>query len=176
MGTNRPWNWGLAVLKTIKMIWDRPPMTNFKMTVRADCVVSVYNPLLSIKALAPWLSLAGQGGAVSGCGQVSLASKIKQTFLYTKLTFLSPFDQWAFRPHFWLQTGIIHSFGGLKKIRKAGRWLWSPSWDNQCSQFSDFWTQTGLYPQLSRFPVGCDSPENLSHTWVTRSEYPWCME
>ena len=62
MGTNRPWNWGLAVLKTIKMIWDRPPMTNFKMTVRADCVVSVYNPLLSIKALAPWLSLVGEGG------------------------------------------------------------------------------------------------------------------
>ena len=39
MGTNQPWNWTLTVLKTIKMTLVRPPMTNFKMTVRADCAV-----------------------------------------------------------------------------------------------------------------------------------------
>ena len=38
----------------------RPPMTNFKMTVRADCVVSACSPLpLATKALAPWLSRVG---------------------------------------------------------------------------------------------------------------------
>ena len=39
MGTNRPWNCRLTVLKTIKMTLIRPPVTNFKMTVRADCAV-----------------------------------------------------------------------------------------------------------------------------------------
>ena len=40
----------------------RPPMTNFKMTVRADCAVSAHSPLpLPVKILASWLS--GRGGA-----------------------------------------------------------------------------------------------------------------
>ena len=58
MGVNWPWNWRLTVVKTIKMMLVRPRMTNFKMTVRADCAVSACstNPL-SIKALAHWLSV-----------------------------------------------------------------------------------------------------------------------
>ena len=60
MGTNRPWNWRFTVIKTIKMMLIRPPMTNFKMTVRADYAVSTCNLLLPpIKALAHWLSVAG---------------------------------------------------------------------------------------------------------------------
>ena len=44
----------------------RPPMTNFRMTVRADCIVSACGPLpLSIKALAPWSSGRGWGVGVS---------------------------------------------------------------------------------------------------------------
>ena len=58
-----PGNWKLTVLKTIKMMLVRPLMTNFKMTVRADCVVPACSPLpLSIKIHVPWL----------GCREVSL--------------------------------------------------------------------------------------------------------
>ena len=40
------------------MMLVRPPMTNFKMTVRADCAVSAYSPLPpAIKALAPGWTL-----------------------------------------------------------------------------------------------------------------------
>ena len=40
-------------LKIIKMTLVRPPMMNFKMTVRADCAVSAHGPLLlPIKILA----------------------------------------------------------------------------------------------------------------------------
>ena len=57
-GTNRSWNWRLTVLKTIKMMLIRPPMTNFKRIIRADCAVSTWSPLpLSVEVLAPWLSV-----------------------------------------------------------------------------------------------------------------------
>ena len=62
MGTNWLWNWRWTVIKTIKMMPIRPPMTNVKMTVRADCAVSACSPLpASIKALAHWLSVGGVG-------------------------------------------------------------------------------------------------------------------
>ena len=68
METNQPWNWRLTVPKTIKMTLVRPPMTNLKMTVRADCAVSACSPLLlSIKALAPRL-LCVCGGGWGGVG------------------------------------------------------------------------------------------------------------
>ena len=52
MGINQPWNRRVTILKTIKMKLVRPPVTNLKMTVRADSAVSTGNPLpLSIKAL-----------------------------------------------------------------------------------------------------------------------------
>ena len=37
MGINGPWNWRLIILKIIKMTPVRAPLTNFKMTLRADC-------------------------------------------------------------------------------------------------------------------------------------------
>ena len=40
MATNWRWNWRLTVLKTIKMMLVRPTRTDFKMTIRANCVVS----------------------------------------------------------------------------------------------------------------------------------------
>ena len=44
------------------MLLLRPLMTNLKMTVRADCAISVCSPLLlSIKALAPLLASRGWG-------------------------------------------------------------------------------------------------------------------
>ena len=67
MGTNGPWNWRLTVPKTIKMTLVRPPMTNLKMTVRADCAVSACSPLLlSIKALAP-LVVNGRSQPLDRC-------------------------------------------------------------------------------------------------------------
>ena len=45
-----------AILKTVKMTLIRPLMTNFSMTIRADCEVSACSPLPSSwKALAYWL-------------------------------------------------------------------------------------------------------------------------
>ena len=86
MGTNRPWNWGLAVLKTIKMMQDIPLMTNFKMTVRADCVISAYNPLpLSIKALAPWLSWGWGGGVRLWAGVPGIQNKANFPFHQTHI-------------------------------------------------------------------------------------------
>ena len=99
METNRLWNWRLTVPKTIKMMLVRPLVTNFKMTVRADCAVSACSSLpLSIKALAPWLS-----GGKSAFEQVSaspspaelLASKIKQIFISTNLASLLAFERRA---------------------------------------------------------------------------------
>ena len=60
METGWPWNWRSSVLKTIKMTLIRPPMTNFKMTVRVNCTFSACSPLpWPIKAPAHWLSVAG---------------------------------------------------------------------------------------------------------------------
>lgn len=57
METNQPWNWGLIVLKTVKMVLVRSPHDQFRMTVRADCSIFAGNPLpLSIKALVHGLS------------------------------------------------------------------------------------------------------------------------
>ena len=65
MGTNQSWNWRLAVFKIIKMVVVRPPMINFKIMVRADCVVPACSPLPSpTEALAHRLSM-GQRGEVS---------------------------------------------------------------------------------------------------------------
>ena len=53
------------------MLLLRLPMTNLKMTVRADCAVSVCSPpLLSIKALAPLVAIRG-GGSPPPFGQTS---------------------------------------------------------------------------------------------------------
>lgn len=54
MGASGPWNWRLTGPKTIKMTLVRPPMTNLKVTVRADCCFCMYCPT-SVKALAHWL-------------------------------------------------------------------------------------------------------------------------
>ena len=65
----------------------RPPMTNFKMTVRADCAVSTCGPLpLSIKASAPdcqWKGVSLQTGV--GPPHRLPAPKVKQSFLSTNL-------------------------------------------------------------------------------------------
>ena len=95
-------SWRLTVPKTIKTMLVRPLMTNFKKTVRADWAVSSCRPLpLSIKALVPRLS--------GGCWPLDrhqhllpppllLASKIKQTFLFTPLASLLTFEWSAARP------------------------------------------------------------------------------
>ena len=76
----------------------RPPVTNLKMTVTADCPVPACSPLLlSIKPLAQlvtggsWESAFGQTSALP-CPQLP-ASEIKQTFLSTSLGCLLAFEQ-----------------------------------------------------------------------------------
>ena len=71
LGTNGPWNWGLLVPKTIKMMPGRPLMTNLKMTVQDDCAVSACSTpshLHSVYKSAPHPLLVQSGG---GGGQGS---------------------------------------------------------------------------------------------------------
>ena len=83
----------------------RPPMTNLKMTVRADCAVPAYGPLLlSITPFAPlvasWEELAFE--KMPALLPELLASEIKQTFLSTNLAHLLTFEQQAAGTHtFW---------------------------------------------------------------------------
>ena len=117
MGTNWLWNWRWTVIKTIKMMPIRPPMTNVKMTVRADCAVSACSPLpASIKALAHWLSVGGVGLWTGLCPSPARlpASEIKQTSLPTNLASLLALEWRAARPHFRLQflalnLGLLYS-------------------------------------------------------------------
>ena len=93
---NGNWTWGLTVLK---MMLSRPWMTRFKVTVRADCAVSVWNPLpLSINALTHWMSAEGDKQSPLPHPWM-LASKIKQTFLSTNLASLLASEWQAARPH-----------------------------------------------------------------------------
>ena len=86
----------------------RPLITNFKMTELT--AVSANSPLLQpIKSLAHSLSVWGIGmWGVSLWTGIHLlpklpASEIKQSFLSTDLASSLAFEQWAARPHFWLQ-------------------------------------------------------------------------
>ena len=118
LGTNGPWNWGLLVPKTIKMMPGRPLMTNLKMTVQDDCAVSACSTpshLHSVYKSAPHPLLVQSGGG-GGTGQlvggVSLWTVVcdpppppsscqllnKQTFLSTNLACLSAFELRAARP------------------------------------------------------------------------------
>jgi len=54
-------NWNNIYLKQLRWSWSEHCMTNFKMTIRACCVVSTCSPPISMKVLAHWLSV----GAVS---------------------------------------------------------------------------------------------------------------
>ena len=115
MGRNQPWTQRLAVSKTIKMILVRLPVTNFKMTIRADCAVSPWSPChWSKKVLAHWL--LGHRGREWDFGLASAlpdtpvtASKIKQTFLSTNFASLLAFERWAARPHFPFQGHLYKS-------------------------------------------------------------------
>ena len=84
------------------MMVVRPRMTNFKMTVRADCAVSACNPLpRSIKALAHWLAVGGAAFVQESAYTPRFpASKIKQAFLSTSLASLLAFEQRAAGPTF----------------------------------------------------------------------------
>ena len=95
-----------TVLKTIKIMLVRPPLTNFKMTVRAECAPSACSPLpLPIESLAHWLAGGWGNGLWTGVHLPHWlpASKIKQTFLSTNLVSLMAFNWQAARPYFWLQ-------------------------------------------------------------------------
>ena len=94
-------NWRLTVLKTIRMILIRLPMTSFKMTVRSDCAVSARSPLPpSMKVLAHWLSVGRASLWTGVCPTSLLASEIKPTFLSTSLASLLALEQGAAGLHF----------------------------------------------------------------------------
>ena len=88
----------------------RPPMTHFKMTVRADCAASACSPLpLSIKALAPdcqWGRRPLDSLLRPPPHPQLPASKIKQTFLSTNLASLLAFERQVAGPRFWLQLEV----------------------------------------------------------------------
>ena len=111
MATNRPWNWRLTVLKTIKKKKSRPLITNFKMTVRADCAVSACSPLPpSINVLAHWLSVGGSQPLDRGPPSPSVAS------IHNKANF--PFHQPCLFIGFWAvssRTPLLVTQGVLER-------------------------------------------------------------
>ena len=105
MGTNQPWNWRLTVHKTIKMTLVRPPITNLKVTVRADCAVSACSqpPTSVYKRSYPPVTSGGEWGVslwtdVCPPSAHLPASEIKQTFLSTDLAYFMALGQWAVLP------------------------------------------------------------------------------
>lgn len=102
MGKNWPWNCWLIVLKMIEVILTRPLTTNFKLTTRAHCAVSVCSP--SPHYLVHWLSVAGGSLWTSVWPPLPpaqlLASETKQTLLSTILLSLLALEWQAAGPHF----------------------------------------------------------------------------
>ena len=154
MGTNWPWNWKLTVLKTIKLMLVRPLMTNFKMTIWADCAFSACSPL-SIYKSSCWLTKC-EGSQLLDRSLPPipmLAFEIKQTFPSTNLASLLTFEWWAARLHFQLQ---LHT---QKRISHQGQALSVLTAQPVCSED----TSKALYslsteelpdsqgPQISRF-------------------------
>ena len=116
MGTNWPWHWRVTVLKTIKMTLVRPQMNHFKMTVRADCVVSAWSPLPpSIRVLIPWLSGDWQGEKLD-FGQAASHPHLHLPSIQNKANL--PFHQLGLFTGFWVvssQTPLL--------VTESGRWL-----------------------------------------------------
>ena len=109
------------------MLLVRPPMTNFKITVRADYTLSACGPLPPTIKSSCLLIVGGRGELASG--QVSLcspsprllASQIKQSFHQPGLFI----GFWAAsRSHFWLQNhkllGFPGSWNGKESACNAG--------------------------------------------------------
>ena len=112
MGTNRSWNWKLSVLKTVKVMLVRPLMTNFKVTVRADCAVSECSPLSQpTKALSNPLIVSGGSHPSDRClpSPTGCQNPNKANF---------PFHQPGLLIGFW--AAGLHC--GLRHLQKS--WCW----------------------------------------------------
>ena len=100
MRTNRSWNWKLSVLKTVKVMLVRPLMTNFKVTVRADCAVSECSPLSQpTKALSNPLIVSGGSHPSDRClpSPTGCQNPNKANFPFHQPGLLIGF--WAAGPH-----------------------------------------------------------------------------
>ena len=110
MGTNWPWNWRLTVLlqltvkHAIKMTMVRPPMTNFKITIRVDCAVSACSPMQLPPSVykSSCLLIVGDGGLGGVSHWAGSHPQHTPPPLHQSCLFIS-FGQRAARPHFWLQ-------------------------------------------------------------------------
>ena len=82
-------NWVLSAPKTVKMMLVRPPMTDFKMLVRADCALSPCGLFpLPTETLAHWLSMVGGAGGSLWMG--TLPPLLVASIQTKKKSFLSP--------------------------------------------------------------------------------------
>ena len=130
MGTNRPWNRKFTVLKTIKVMLVRPPMTNFRIAVWADCAISACSPLSpSIKALAHWQSVKGVSFWTGVCPPPSLANIWNKAHL--------PFHQSCLCIDFWVVSSQIHfqlQVHTQKRIPHQGQVLSVPTAQPVCSE------------------------------------------
>ena len=82
--TNWPWNRRLTAPKATTMTPVRSLMTYIRMTIRASCAVSACSPLSVFKSCCHWLSVYFPHPPLLYLP----TSKIKQTFLFTKLASL----------------------------------------------------------------------------------------
>ena len=102
----------------IKMMQIGLLMTNFMMTVKADCAISARDPFLCLQKLLPTDCVVSRGiWPLDRCLPYPLVagSKIKQTFLSTNLASLLAFERWAARPHLlitlWPRKGAVFALG-----------------------------------------------------------------
>jgi len=171
-----------AILKTVKMTLIRPLMTNFRMTIRADCEVSACSPLPSSwKALAYWL--VGVESALGWKFPSRLqALEIKQTLLSTNFASLALEPQApepTFANRFWRPREAVLSQclaeGGGNQMELPAWWYTWGGCEEQ--QFVAHWHWGGLW---GSFPAAaktiyfgdppCFSP---AQHWVPACAFPW---
>ena len=130
-------NWNNIYLKQLRWSWSEHCMTNFKMTIRAYCVVSTCSPPISMKVLAHWLSV----GAVSLRQESTfpthpqlLTSEINEAFLSTSLASVlaleqpparNPLSVTAFGRPTW---GCALMTSGSPGFSRANGWSNMPRW------------------------------------------------
>ena len=114
MGSQRVgYDW--TVLKTIKMKVIRPPMTSFKMTVRAYYAISTSVYKISCILLVQWV---GESVPLERCLPSQPASKIKQTFFSINLAFSLAFQLWAVGPPLSVKVVTIQGSDFWNPMRK----------------------------------------------------------
>ena len=130
-------NWNNIYLKQLRWSWSEHCMTNFKMTIRAYCVVSTCSPLSLWKFLptdCQWGQSAFRQESTFPTHPQLLTSEIKEAFLSTSLASVlaleqpaarNPLSVTAFGRPTW---GCALMTSGSSGFSRANGWSNTPRW------------------------------------------------